>query len=209
MKTELRLFGRQIQVATKAGRRRLVALFYGAFAGLMLLSWFADATGHSASFWTAEFTILVSPLLGGYLSGWRTPFSAGLIKPFGGNELIRYSSTLSRNSILARIYPKPEDLQAIRNDERELNQRDRAHFLAWRVLSGLVMAAFLLDYLEGTKLHVLQSAGVSAHACQAAIFAILQIGYNLSLTLPAAIILWSEPDLDPDPADPALAGAAQ
>lgn len=193
MRTEITLLGWRFNTAAQTRRRCLVALFYGSFAALMIISWIADASGHAAGFWGIEFTIFVAPILGGYFSGLGVrSFSPGIVNPFDGNETIRMSSSLP--GFLRRLYPDP---RAIHNDERELNQRDHAHYRAYRALSVIVALAFLLEFDEAGKLPLLRTIGISYHAVQSAIFALLQIGYLLAFTLPAAIILWTEPDLEP------------
>jgi len=198
MRTELRLFGMRLNVASRARRRSLVALFYGVYLALIVASWTVDSGGYTAAFLTLEFTILASPVLGGYFGGWFRPWRAGLVKPFRGNQTIRFASRVADTPFLGRIYSSHIETSEMLNDERELNRRDRAHYRAYRMLGLLIMLAFLLEFLNDRRFPMLESVGISMSASQRAIYAILQMGYNLAITLPSAILLWTEPDLEPD-----------
>jgi hypothetical protein len=78
-----------------------------------------------------------------------------------------------------------------RNDERELHRRDLAHYRAYQPLGLCVMLLLLLSaltlhpwpWLSLAVLHLLS-------------FALAEISTILFLTLPAAMILWTEPDID-------------
>jgi hypothetical protein len=204
MKTELVLFGKHFKMASQARRRRLVLIFYAAFAALIAASWFIDPSGYGSGFMTIEFTILAGPILGGYLCGWFKPFNVGLVQPFGGNEILKYSAKKSRSALSRLFYPQ-EGFPGIRNDERDLSKRDHAHFLAYRVLSVLFMLAFLIEFMgRPFSFHptwtMWSLLGVSTSGVHHAIFLLLQAGYVLALTLPPAIILWTEPDVEEEQA---------
>jgi hypothetical protein len=192
MRTDLILFGKHFKMASRTHRRRLVLLFYVVFAALISASWFIDPSGFGAGFFTIEFTIFVGPILGGYLCGWFKPFNVGLVKPFGGNEVQRYAAKRPR-SAFARLFYPAEGFPGIQNDERDLSRRDHAHFLAYRVLGGIVMLAFLIEFLGTSKGHLL---GVLESFVPRAIYLLLQAGYVLAFTLPPAILLWNEPDME-------------
>ena len=191
MRTELVLFGRHFKMASRGRRRRLVLLFYSAFAALVSAAWVIDPSGYGGAYFTIDFTIFVGPLLGGYLCGWFKPFNIGLVTPFGGNEVLRYSARKNRSALSKAFYPK-EGFPDIRNDERELIRRDHVHFLAYRALGGLVGLAFLIEFLSSSPLSGMIATGVAHRA----IYILLQAGYILALTLPAAIVLWTEPDME-------------
>jgi hypothetical protein len=201
MKAELVLFGKHFNMASRARRRRLVILFYAAFAALILATWLVDSSGYGSSFFTFQFTILVGPILGGYLCGWFKPFKTGLVRPSFGNEMIvRYSARKSRSVLSKRFFPE-EDFPEIRNDERDLNQRDHVHFLAYRVLALLIMLAFFLQFTESAPFfhkHIAfwTSFGITTIVLQHLTLVLLQTGYILTLTLPPAIVLWCEPNLE-------------
>jgi hypothetical protein len=198
MKAELILFGRHFKMVSRTRRRRLVLIFYAAYAALIAASWFIDPSGYGGAFITIEFTILVGPILGGYLCGWFKPFNVGLVKPFGGNEVLRYSAKKSRSALSRLFYPE-SGFPGIKNDERDLSRRDHAHFLAYRVISGLIMLAFLIEFLDSSPSHRVSLSsliGISAVAVHRAIYLLLQAGYILAVTLPPAIILWTEPEME-------------
>jgi len=178
-------------MASRGRRRRLVLIFYSAFAALVSAAWAIDPSGYGGAYFTIEFTIFVGPLLGGYLCGWFKPFNIGLVTPFGGNEVLRYSARKNRSALSKAFYPK-EGFPDIRNDERELIRRDHVHFLAYRALGGLVGLAFLIEFLSSSPLSGMIATGVAHRA----IYILLQAGYILALTLPAAIVLWTEPDME-------------
>ncbi|MGB6728245.1 MAG: hypothetical protein WBE74_20305 [Terracidiphilus sp.] len=199
MRTELNLLGKHINMATRTRRRWLVASFYIFFLVLIAVSWLASPSGTGASFVTIEFTIFAGPILGGYLTGWIIPFSkASMVKPFGGNQVLKYCSKRSRSALSRFFYPYPAFPEAneIRSDERELNRRNDAHFVAYRILGVMFVAAFVLDFFNSSESQILALAGIPAPTVHKAIQVLLQAGYILFLTLPAAILLWTEPDME-------------
>lgn len=68
------------------------------------------------------------------------------------------------------------------NDERELRRRDRMHYYAYRV----VVALLLLGYVVGRA--PFQHPEMSR--------ALIEGGVVLGLTLPQALLLWIEPDME-------------
>jgi len=134
MRAELILLGKRIDMASQRHRRTLVLLIYASMACIMTGLWFVDrwrATGTYMIF----VTILVNRmLLGGYNFG-------GLVKPF--NEKARPAAESPSPFLLLglRVYrPQPGDSE-YQNDERELQQRDHAHYVAY---SALVWALVLI-----------------------------------------------------------------
>lgn len=76
-----------------------------------------------------------------------------------------------------------------RNDERELRRRDRMHFYAYRVVVSLI----LLGYFLGRDPFQHPQVGN----------ALLLGGLLLGMTLPQALLLWIEPDMEfEEPAAP-------
>jgi len=200
MRTELVIFGRHFKMASRARRRQLVLIFYAAFASLITASWWIDPSGYGGAFFTIEFTIFVGPFLGGYLCGWFKPFNVGLVKPFRGNEILKYSARKNSSASSQAFYPE-EALPGIRNDERELTQRDHAHYIAYRVLGGLVTLAFLIQFMASVpapdEIRTLRNLlGLTDIVVRHTIYLLLQAGYILALTLPPALVLWTEPDME-------------
>jgi hypothetical protein len=200
MKTGLRLFGLHLNMASQSRRRWLVTFFYAIFLVLIVASWMAGPSGNGASVAAMEFTIFAGPILGGYLTGWSRYSQTGIVKPFGGNEVLKYCSKDSRSALSRFFYPYPKhpDADEIRNDERDLNRRNYAHYLAYRILGVLFGVAFLIDFMSSSRTHTLAWTGFSVPTAHHMIRAILQAGYVLTLTLPAAILLWTEPDMEND-----------
>jgi hypothetical protein len=71
-----------------------------------------------------------------------------------------------------------------RNDERELHRRDRMHFQVYRFVIALVLLGYVLG---GDPFHY-------PHVSRALILG----GVVLGLTLPQALLLWMEPDVEAD-----------
>jgi hypothetical protein len=97
-----------------------------------------------------------------------------------------------------RLHLAPETIlstsdAAWRNDERELERRDRAHFRAYQPMSLGFMLLLLLSAVAMRPPH-----WMSATIVLQGIFAVAEIMTMLALTLPAAIILWTEPDMEFD-----------
>jgi hypothetical protein len=195
MKTYINAFGRPIDMTSQARRRRFIVLFYAAFAVLEALAWLWSPNGSEATTVMLVFTFLLGPLLGGYLSHSQNVRSEdrGLVKPFEGNQLLRLSQ---------RGWLKISDPKEFRNDERDLTRRDRAHYRAYGVLAGIITVALIL--FDPPVYHA-----IPAVTEQRIVFALLQAGYLLAFTLPAAIIIWTEPDLEPDLRDPAEPNAVK
>jgi len=183
LKTHINLFGKPIDMTSRARRRRFIVLFYSAFAALEAAAWFWSPNGNEATTVMLLFTIVLGPLLGGYLNDapqYVRSEDRGLVKPFAGNEILR------------RRWFKVSDPKEFRNDERELTRRDRAHYHAYGVLAGIIALALILyDPPVYHAIPVLTERRI--------VFALLQAGYLLAFTLPAAIIIWTEPDLIAEP----------
>jgi hypothetical protein len=197
MKTELVLFGKRLNLATRAQRRRLVVIFYGIFAALLLASW-ALRSNTSGGWITIEFAILVGPMLGGHFAGAANLFGrTGLVEPFTNRKTLKYpgAANVARPSSLLR--PVIDDDPSLRVDERTLRRRDYAYSVSHRVLGSLLSVAFILDFMIHSSLaDTLDTIGLPAPAVDSSIYFLLQIAYVSFLTLPQAILLWSEPDMD-------------
>ncbi|MDR3773225.1 MAG: hypothetical protein P4L26_07755 [Terracidiphilus sp.] len=197
MKTELVIFGMRFGMATRARRRLLVMMFYGVFGGLLLVSWLRGShTG--GGFLTIEFTLLVGPILGGYFT--RIGVLAqgrGLVELFEPRKVLKYpdSATILRPSTLLR--PVEDHDPELRADERSVRRRDHAHYVSQRFIGGVVSAAFLLEFSINS--HAPGEPGIFGMPDVPAariVYCLLQIGYIAVMTLPQAILLWSEPDME-------------
>lgn len=188
MNAELVLFGMRVNMAQRHRRRTLVIAIYAALTALMTTLWFFShwrGTGVYV-FWAA---MLVCRLfLGGYYSG-------GLVKPFSGKAPKRSSMPPPLLLLKLRGYQPvlAADDGAYRNDERELHQRDHAHYLAYQAIGVAVLVPWLLS-----STRIIHSARFPWNAMTAdeMYYGFLMAALTLFLTLPQAILLWTEPDME-------------
>jgi hypothetical protein len=83
-----------------------------------------------------------------------------------------------------------------RGDEREMHRRDRAHYLAYRFLANGFVAALFACYFRGPN-------PITPHLPLALRDLLIQLPSTilwatgiLYFTLPQAILLWTEPDME-------------
>jgi hypothetical protein len=197
MKTELVLFGRHIDMASQARRRRLVMIVYGTFAALMAAGWILDRWG----LWGSILIIFSAPSIARLVFGGYGVHGTGLIKPFLGNEVReRYvKDPNSRWSLLARrTIPQIINEREFCSDEREVHRRDSAHEAAYRRLGIVIILTFMVGYFKNSALPLLLKLGivVSASFFDGSIYGMLIVSFILFLSLPQAILLWTEPDME-------------
>lgn len=124
---------------------------------------------------------------GGFGGGW------GLIKPFA-NKPPRAEPPMVT---LVKLQLEPESLLQAddagwRNDERELGRRDRAHYQAFQAVGvGVVVMLLLAFWALKPQQHL-----ISQEILLNLLFLVALITSVMAITLPAAIILWTEPDID-------------
>jgi hypothetical protein len=82
-----------------------------------------------------------------------------------------------------------------RSDERELHQRDRAHFLAYR---ALLVGLSLLWLVAIWGLLTPRRLNWGPMSASLMIFGAVMVLLTVALTLPQAILLWTEPDMETD-----------
>jgi hypothetical protein len=184
MRAELALFGMRFNMSRRARRRALVTLIYAAFAALMAASWFLDHWRMSGTYFLMNFALLVSwVVLGGYYPG-------GLLRPFDGYVRRRNVSPPS-TALELNGGPTAPAVRESLTDERELRERDRAHYQAFRwfavafLFLSLLANPHLVGWLHLTADHILDLLHGG-----------LLVGLMLGLTLPQAILLWTEPDME-------------
>lgn len=176
----------------QSARRRLVVIVYGLLGLSLAGCWFIDRLHVSAFYLYLVVVLFVNQrILGGY--GAR-----GLLKPFHGKgprnqpmpsnlmelELYRYGN-LDRGS--------DEDY---RNDERELARRDRVHYQAYQGICALLALMWLL---ASWGLH--PPRFLPAGLLPVALYCVAMPAVLLAITLPQAILLWTEPDFEAQPRD--------
>lgn len=191
MRAELVLMGRRVDMAPRMNRRTLVVSIYGGLAALMIGFWFVDRWQVTGIYLIVA-TYLVNRLfLGGYNFG-------GLIKPFSGKAPRRLDDPPPFLLLALRVYrPEPNEDREYSNDERELGQRDRAHYLAYQAVAASLPVIWLAANWSVHAPRLLKWLPISAAelVCGLALAVAL-----VAVTLPQAILLWTEPDMESDPA---------
>jgi hypothetical protein len=124
MKTEFVLFGKRINMASRSRRRWLVVLVYAGFAALMAAFWSLDHWRLSCVCIFIAALAVNRRLFGGYASG-------GLVRRFGGNQMLWRYDKPPQSRIGKLITPSEPDLRDYQNDEREIRLCDRAHYHAY------------------------------------------------------------------------------
>jgi len=187
MNAELVMLGKRVSMAQRRRRRLLVIGVYAVLAGLLIAASTAEGRHSLTPFvlWAVIFACRL--FLGGYYAG-------GLVKPFSGKPPRRSDVPPSLLALKLRIYqPSLGSGVEYRSDERELHQRDFAHYRAYKVLGiGLLAPWITASFLGNRALLVIDAAMVN-RLCATMTLALLA----LFLTLPQAIMLWTEPDMDP------------
>ena len=192
MKSELVLFGMHLKMASRRSRRQLVTVFYGAFAGLLATSW-SKGSHTGGGFLTIAVILLIGPLLGGF-AGSSIFGGPGLVGPFDGRKRLKYPASASFLRPSTLLHPVVDDDPDLRNDERALRRRDYAHFVSYRFLGSLISAAFLLEFFH----HSILGSALSAGTVDRIIYYLLQIACITEMTLPQAVLIWTEPDMEED-----------
>jgi len=179
-----KLFG--IPMQHRSARRKLVVLTY---LGLVIVCGFTLWAAHSQPsvyYWVLYAAFVVASFVfGGY-------GRYGLVKPFA-NKPPRPEPPMVD---LVKLHLQPEALFAAdtstwKNDERELSRRDLAHYRAYQPLTLVPMVLLLLSSWALRPPH-----WASAAILLQLIFAVSMFGTVLVVTLPSAIILWTEPDME-------------
>lgn len=190
MRAELALFGMRFEMSRRARRRALVALVYAAFGALMAASWFLDHWRMRGTYFLMNFALLASwVVFVGYYPG-------GLLRPFDGYVRRRNASPPS-TALNLNGGPAAPAVRESLNDERELRERDRAHYTAfrWFAIALLFLCILANPYLVGW-LHL------TADRILDLFHGGLLVGLMLGLTLPQAILVWTEPDMETEAGPP-------
>lgn len=189
MNAELVLFGRRVDMARRARRRTLVMAVYSVLAVLMAVLWYFThwrGTGIYV-FWGAMLACKV--FFGGYYRG-------GLVKPFQYKKPANADVPPPLLALKLRVYQPvlQSDEDQFRSDERELHQRDHAHYQAYQWIGMCVVVTAFLPSLRVIREGLVPLGGMSPDELY---YGLGLITILLFLTLPQAILLWTEPDMEP------------
>ena len=117
------------------------------------------------------------------------------MKPFNGKAPHRSDVPPPFLMLALRVYrPAPDDSE-YSNDERELVQRGNAHYRAYQALVIALCLLWMVETLERNAPRLI--AWIHFPADQL-LYALLMATIVAALTLPQAILLWMEPDMEAD-----------
>jgi hypothetical protein len=189
MNAELDFFGRRLSMVQRSRRRAMIVLIYSLIAILVIGTCASPALSEMGAYviWAAIFACRL--FLGGYSAG-------GLVKPFNKRSQEQSEAAPSLLALKLRVYQPVSGVGLENsNDERELYQRDRAHFWAYQILGVSILVPWItVSLLARPKL------GLLSYAVANRITSGMLLGaLALFLTLPQVILLWTEPDMEPDP----------
>lgn len=186
MKAELVLMGKRVDMAPQAHRRTLVVLIYATLA-LLIAGLFLADRWRTTGYYLVFATFLINRLfLGGYNFG-------GLIKPFSGKPPHRSDAPPPFLMLALRVYQPEPGRNEYRSDERELQQRDRAHYQAYQ---GLAVMVAVLWMLTGWNTFAPKLLAWVPGSAALLLYGLALATVVLVLTLPQAILLWTEPDME-------------
>ncbi len=179
------IFG--ISMQRRGARRKLVVGTYAVLAALCLLTGWLVRVSPDAILWVTYGSLAVGIFIFGGTG------RHGLIKSFLNKPPRPEPSSVEL--VRLRLQPDvpivPADL-TWRNDERELERRNLAHYRAYGPLGiGYFFILLLTSWvMHPTPWHPSQPVLVDL------LLTFAMAGAILAITLPAAIILWTEPDFD-------------
>lgn len=88
---------------------------------------------------------------------------------------------------------------AARGDEREMHRREHAHFRAYRILGISFVGAFIAEFCFRGPNPITPSAPLAFRGFLMQLpYALLLATLFLYVSLPQAVLLWTEPDIDPE-----------
>jgi hypothetical protein len=176
-------------------RRRLVVAVYALLLGLCVSAFGLHFFYGTDALLPYDVAIFGSMMIGAFVFGGNGFWGGrwGLVKPFA-NKPPRPEPAMVT---LVKLQLQPESLlqadeSGWRNDERELGRRDRAHYQAYQAVMISVVLLLLLAFWALEPHHL----NVSKDMLLNVMFLVALISTVMAMTLPAAIILWTEPDMD-------------
>ena len=96
--------------------------------------------------------------------------------------------------VLIAFWAIAGDMRA-RGDEREMHRRDHAHLIAYRFFSPIIVAVFLVTVHPVHPIFSPESPLLRAVLYQLP-SALMMVALFLYITLPQAILIWTEPDME-------------
>jgi hypothetical protein len=183
-----------ISMQRQSARRKLVVMVYIVLGAFCAASMIFARTEPLFYGWTIYATMAVAFFVFGGTGRY------GLIKPFP-NKAPRPEPVMV-DVIRLQLDPLSAgtpDESSWKNDERELSRRNLAHYQAFQVVGiavfvMLVVSTFGLRSAMGLR----HAEWLTVTLALNVIYVTALIGSMLVVTLPAAIILWNEPDIDAD-----------
>ena len=194
MNAEVVFLGRRISTARRQRRRLLVIAIYFAFVLLMAVLW-TTTQWRGTGYYVIYLAILACRLfLGGSIAG-------GLVKPFNGKAPKQHEMPPPLLALKLRVYqPVRAPDAAYRNDERELHQRDHAHYLAFQAVGVAVCVPMFIASMRLIRPSLMSWIPVQPDAMY---YGLTLVALILFLTLPQVILLWTEPDMEEQKQQPA------
>jgi len=187
MNSELILVGKRINMTSRSRRRWLVVFIY---IGLAIV---ADLSFGTPPF--RSFVVLFGAALfvNGFLLG--GDYLGGLVKPFNGKPRPNVIAESVPGHLLRWGFHRANEHRErdAFNDERELFQRDRAHYLAYKVLYLSIILPMLVFVDRRDGLHMFPMTTIPLDAL---LYDFLLVALVLYWTLPQAILIWTEPDME-------------
>jgi hypothetical protein len=184
MRAELVFLGRRVNMASQRRRRTLVVAVYAGFLALFMASWRFDQ-------WleTGIGLFVYIQLVGMYLLGGRS--IQGLVRPFSRPQM-RWQRMTARLTRWTLERPAPENV--LQNDEREQAQNSRAHYIAYQILGIFCTVLWIIQFwkMDQSKMLLL----LRPFTGDQFLYGGLLLSLCLYMTLPQAILLWSEPDME-------------
>jgi hypothetical protein len=186
MRAELMVLGKHFDMARREHRRKLVVTIYALLAVVMAALGWVD-TWRGSGYYLVFLALMINHfLLGGY-------GRSGLVRPFDGKaprEAKMPSPLIPLGLYLRLTSTLPES--DWRSDERETVLRDRVHYQAYQWISAAVGAMWLLS---GWATGKSQTFPILHSVAETLLYPVVLVAVILMLTLPQAILLWTEPDM--------------
>lgn len=188
MRSSISFLGISIDMRSRKRRRTSVLAVYVALLGSLGWTW-RSAQGEFLS----VFFVCFLPLLFLFFGGWS---ERGLIQPFRTRRTaVWYSDDPPPFSRIDQWFWRRAPRRADQSsDEREARRMDRSRAVTQAITSNLLFADFCLLWL--TRESTSPVGGIVPRNLP---FLLLMAIVLLNFTLPQAIVIWTEPDMESEP----------